>query len=37
MALGGGGKGKENDKASTILKCIGPLQVEGIMTRMESC
>jgi hypothetical protein len=28
MELGGGGKGKENDRQSTILKYITPVQVE---------
>jgi hypothetical protein len=37
MALGGGGKGKENDSKSTILKYITSLQVHGIMVCIESC
>jgi hypothetical protein len=36
MKLRGGGKGKENDTASTILKYITSAQVDDIMTCIES-
>jgi hypothetical protein len=32
-----GEKGNENDRESTILKNITPVQVEDIMTYIESC
>jgi hypothetical protein len=35
MELGGGGKGKENEAASTILKYIKSVQVEDIMICIE--
>jgi hypothetical protein len=37
MELGGGGKGKENDRASTISKYITSVQVEDTTIRTESC
>jgi hypothetical protein len=36
VELGGGGKGKENDKKSSILKCISSVQVENIAICIES-
>jgi hypothetical protein len=36
MELGGGGKGKENDRESTTSKCITFVQVENIMICTES-
>jgi hypothetical protein len=37
MELRGGGKGKENDKKSTILKYITSERVEDIRMCTESC
>jgi hypothetical protein len=37
MELGGRGKGKENDRESTIWKHITSVQVEDITTCTESC
>jgi hypothetical protein len=37
MELGGRGKGKENDRLSTILKYITSVQVEDTITFIESC
>jgi hypothetical protein len=37
MALRGGGKGKENDRESTISKCITFVQVDAIMICTEVC
>jgi hypothetical protein len=35
--LGEGGKGKEKDRASAILKYITPVQVEDTRMHTESC
>jgi hypothetical protein len=37
MALREGGKGKENNRKSTISKCITSVQVEDITICIESC
>jgi hypothetical protein len=37
MELGGGGKGKENNRESTMLKYITPVQVEDIRRYTKSC
>jgi hypothetical protein len=37
MTLRGGGKGKENDRESTISKYVTSVQVEDLMIRIESC
>jgi hypothetical protein len=37
MELRGGGKGKENDRASIILKYITSVKVENIRISTESC
>jgi hypothetical protein len=37
VELGGGEKGKENDRESTILKYITSVQVEDVIICIESC
>jgi hypothetical protein len=37
MALGGGGRGKENDRESTMSKCIKSVQVDDTTICTESC
>jgi hypothetical protein len=37
MELRGGGRGKENDRAPTILKCITSVQVEDLIICNKNC
>jgi hypothetical protein len=37
VELGRGGKRKENDRASTISKCITSVQVEDITKYIKNC
>jgi hypothetical protein len=37
MEFGGGGKGKEHNRESTILKCITSVHAEDITICTESC